>query len=121
MDQIGNLLTTLRNAELAGHSSTQVLNSQMNKAILGILEKNGYITSSKEEEGKIAVVLSKPEAIHHYKRISKPGRRVYVDAKHIPSVLGGRGMVILSSPEGVISGKDAKKQHIGGELLCEVY
>lgn len=125
MDNIANLLTTIRNAEGARHSSTKAVNSKMNVAILSILKDNNYIQSFEtvEESGKsvLNVTLSQPLTKHHYKRISKPGRRIYTDVDNIPVVLRGNGMVILSTSEGVISGKEAKKRRLGGEILCEVY
>lgn len=119
MDSIANLLTMIRNAEMAGHSSVHLAKSKINEAIVAILKENDYVNTIEVQDHTISVQLK--NTTHSYKRISKPGRRMYTTAKNIPTVLGGRGMVIISTPEGVLSGKEAKKRKLGGELLCEVY
>jgi small subunit ribosomal protein S8 len=121
MDTIANLLTSIRNAEMASHSTVTVPTSKMKKAIVEILKENGYVGASTEENGSLTINLIKTEKLRSYRRISKPGRRMYTDAKKIPTVLGGRGLIILSTPEGVLSGKEARKRGIGGEIICEVY
>ena len=125
MDTLSNLLTSIRNAEMAHHSSLAVPFSKVSLGVLEVLKRNKYITSySTEGEGahqKIAIELSNPVTVHHYKRISKPGRRLYTPVAEIPTVIRGLGMVILSTPNGIMSGKEAKKQNVGGELICEVY
>lgn len=97
----------------------------MGMSILVILQKHGFIKDFRQDqvEDKLIIEISliQPVVIHHYKRVSKPGRRVYTDIKGIPIVLRGLGIVILSTPEGVISGQEAKKKKLGGEILCEVY
>jgi len=124
MDSISNLLTSLRNAELADHSKTVLPHSKTSVAILEILKKNDYIVSysvvEQKPQSKIEVTLQSG-ARHHFKRISKPGRRMYTPAEKIPTVLRGLGMVIISTSNGIISGQDARSQKVGGELLCEVY
>ncbi|MBU6389097.1 30S ribosomal protein S8 [Patescibacteria group bacterium] len=122
MDSIANLITYLRNAELARHSQVEVPTTKVGTAILGILKQSGFITSFEDgESGHTSVSLSQPITVHHYKRVSKPGRRVYTKVGHIPTVLRGLGIVILSTPTGIISGKEAKKRGVGGEILCEVF
>ena len=123
MDHIANLITSLRNAEMASHTSLSVPNTKMNVNILTVLEQNGYIAGfvAPEEGARTIVVNLIVSARHTFRRVSKSGRRIYTDAKHVPTILQGFGTVILSTPEGVMSGKDAKKKGIGGEVLCEVY
>lgn len=125
MDTLGNLLTSIRNAEMANHSELSVPFARTSTAVLEILKKHGYIASFQADaEGaqkRIAITLPTPVTRHHYKRISKPGRRLYAEVKDIPTVLRGLGIVIVSTPKGMLAGKDARKQKVGGELICEVY
>jgi small subunit ribosomal protein S8 len=125
MDPIGNLLTSIRNAELVNKTSLVVHYSKLSLAVLEILKKNGYVESYKEvatgPKKDIAVSLPAPAQKHHYRRLSTPGRRLYTPAGRIPTVLRGLGIVVLSTPKGVMTGKDAKKQGIGGELMFEAY
>ena len=122
MDHLSNLLTSIRNAELAGLSSTRVVNTKLSLALLAVLKDKKFIASFSEgDDRKIDVILSQPVERHHYRRISKPSRRIYTDSKSIPTVRQGIGMVILSTPEGVMTGQSARKRHLGGEILCEVY
>ena len=120
MDSISNFLTSIRNAEMASHREVTVPLYKATQAIAAVLEKKGYITSVTLEEKTMTIGL-KYQIRHHYNRISKPGRRVYTSVQEIPKVSGGFGIVILSTPEGVISGDEAKKRNLGGEVLCEVY
>jgi len=125
MDQIGNLLTIIRNAELVGHTTLTVRYSLQNMSVLEILKKTGFVSSYKEiSEGNkkdIAVTLPEPILRHHYRRLSKPGRRLYTPAGRIPIVLRGLGIVVLSTSKGVMTGKEAHKLGIGGELMFEAY
>jgi small subunit ribosomal protein S8 len=125
MDRLGNLLTSIRNAELARHAMVTVPFANVSMDVLAILKKTDYITDfvAREDGSKkfIDITLAQPSTIHHYKRISKPGRRLYTSAQKIPMVLRGLGMVIVSTSKGVMTGKDAHKQKLGGELICEVY
>lgn len=121
MDTISNFLTSIRNAEMAGHSSVTVPYFKMSIGIAQILKSSGFINGVVDEDKTLTLNLQKSGKVHHIKRISKPGRRVYVGAKDIPYVLGGKGIVIISTPAGLLTGKDARKRNVGGELLCEVY
>jgi len=122
MDHISNLLTAIRNAELASLSETAAVDTKLSRAVLAVLKSEGYIGDfSQVEGGKLSIVLAQPLERHHYKRVSKPSRRMYTDAVSIPTVRQGMGMVILSTPEGVMTGKEARKRHLGGEIICEVY
>lgn len=122
MDTIGNLLTSIRNAEAAGHSTTSVPFSKMSMAVLAILKEEGYIVDMKEtDDAKKRIEITLVEGIRHsYKRISKPGRRLYTPSRDIPMVLRGLGMVIVSTSKGLMTGKNARKQNLGGELICEI-
>jgi small subunit ribosomal protein S8 len=128
-DPIADLLTRLRNAHLAGHESVELPYSKAKIEIVKILHQEGYISGFKVNEKKpystITVVLKysgvRQPAIQSLKRISRPGCRVYASNSEIPSVLGGLGVVILSTSKGILTGKKAKEEGLGGELLCEVY
>ena len=125
MDYISNFLTSVRNAEMASHTELTVPSSKMGLEVARILKENGIIADfsliESTPQNRISIQLNMSAGKHHYKRISKPGRRVYTDVKNIPLVLRGLGMVILSTPKGLLTGKQAKKQNVGGEILCEVY
>lgn len=125
MDQIGNLITIIRNAEMVGHTTLTVRYSKLSLAVLNVLQKNGYIQDYKEiadgPKKDISVTLPSPVQKHHYRRLSKPGRRLYTEADKIPLVLRGLGIVVLSTPKGVMTGKEAHKKKLGGELMFEAY
>jgi small subunit ribosomal protein S8 len=120
MDTLSNFLTAIRNAEMAGHASVQFPLSKMVVAVGNVLSANGIVKQFQAGETTCTAGLI-PGVRHHIKRLSKPGRRLYTSAQNIPTVRNGRGMVILSTPKGVLSSKDARKQGVGGELLCEVF
>lgn len=124
-DPIADMLTRIRNAVAVGHESTSMPYSKLKEAILAILKDNGYIGSfAVEGEGvakRIAVELKLDGTITKMIRVSKPGRRVYAGVDQIPLVLGGRGIVIMSTPGGVMTGREARKRRLGGELICKVW
>ncbi len=128
-DPIADYLTRLRNGIMAGHDAVVVPASKMKEQISSILKQEGYIHSYKavEHEGRNYLVVNlkyvkdKQSVIHGLKRVSKPGLRVYAGVKEIPEVNGGLGITILSTPKGVLTGKDAKKQNLGGEILASVW
>jgi small subunit ribosomal protein S8 len=128
-DPIADYLTRLRNGIMAGHDAVVVPASKMKEQLSSILKQEGYIHSYKavEHEGRNYIVVNlkyvkdKQSVIHGLKRISKPGLRVYAGVKEIPEVNGGLGITILSTPKGVLTGKDAKKQNLGGEILASVW
>jgi len=101
--------------------------SKIKLAIANILKTSGFIFAAKEEgdkrkELKITLSYKNDEpAIQDIKRVSKPGRRIYAPAKKLPSVLSGYGIAIVSTPKGMMTGKEAKKQNVGGEIICEIY
>lgn len=128
-DLITNMLVIIRNAQAARHESIKAPYSKINFRIAEILKKEGWITDvevkKRGEKSWIIIKLAYGEdrmpAISGIKRMSKLGKRVYVRTGKIPFVRQGQGISILSTPKGVMSGKEARSQRVGGELLCEVY
>lgn len=127
-DPIADLLTRIRNAAMVGKNEVRVPSSKLKKVVAEQLVKNKYLTSVKVEAGKprdtLVITINKPgenSNINEITRLSKPGRRVYVSATDIPRVKSGRGLVLISTSKGVITGHEATKQRLGGELLLKVY
>jgi small subunit ribosomal protein S8 len=127
-DPIGDFLTRIRNACMARKPELSIPYSKMKAELARILKQEGYITnyeidtSGKFPEIKIVnKLVNRNTAIKGLKRVSKPGLRRYVGSKEIPRVLGGMGISILSTPRGVITGREARKQNVGGELLAYVW
>ncbi|MBQ0099832.1 MAG: 30S ribosomal protein S8 [Firmicutes bacterium] len=126
-DVIADMLTRIRNALNAKHETVEIPASNTKKAIADILLKEGYVSGVEfvsGVQGTIVITL-KYEAgkrvITGLKRVSKPGLRVYVGADEVPQVLGGLGIAILSTSKGIMTGKDAKLAHQGGEVLAYVW
>ena len=126
-DPISDMLTRIRNATRALLPATNVPHSRMKASIAGILKKEGYIADF-TVEGTIPKVIKlklkyqgKKGVIEGLRRISKPGLRRYVGATEIPRVLGGLGTAIVSTSQGLMSGQQARKNNLGGELLCYVW
>lgn len=130
-DPIADLLTRIRNAIMAGHKVVEAPASKLKKEIARILHEKGYILSYKvnEEEGKqgtLKIALkynprSKQPAIKGIRRVSRPGLRQYSGVEDMPRVLNGLGIAIISTSKGLMTDKEAKKENIGGEVLCYVY
>lgn len=127
-DPIADMLTRIRNAALARHDRTEIPASKLKKAVADILKSEGYIADVRPSEGnteKLTIVLKygrdRSSAIDGVRRVSRPGRRVYVKHDRIPRVLSGLGISILSTSHGLMSDRDARKHKLGGELLCEVW
>ncbi len=129
-DPIADYLTRIRNAVMAKHKVVEIPASNMKKDMTKILFEKGYILNYKFEEegpqGNIKIALkynpdTKTNAIKSLQRISKPGLRKYVDSTHIPRVLNGLGVAIISTSQGVMTDKEARSLGIGGEVLCYVY
>ena len=127
-DPIADLLTRIRNAALVGHSEIRVPASKLKITVAKQLKAAGYLADVEVESAKprdiLVVTINKPgenSTISEINRISTPGRRVYVGANDIPRVKSGRGIVLISTSKGVITGDEAKKQRLGGELLLKVY
>ncbi|HXT38726.1 MAG TPA: 30S ribosomal protein S8 [Candidatus Angelobacter sp.] len=126
-DPISDMLTQVRNANLALAPELEISHSRMKESIANILKREGYIADC-QVEGKTAKKLrlklkyqGRKGVIVGLKRVSKPGLRRYVRATEIPRVLGGMGTAIVSTPRGVMTGVDARKQNLGGELLCYIW
>jgi small subunit ribosomal protein S8 len=127
-DPIADMLTRIRNASRARHPKLEMPGSRLKAEVAKILKEEGYISSfkiSEESRKKMLRITLKytPDgrpAIANLVRISRPGRRVYASRNEIPSVLGGLGSSILTTPQGVMSGKRARKAGVGGEVLLEV-
>lgn len=127
-DPIADMLTRIRNAVAASRSYVVMPHSKIKEGIAGILKDNNFIADFKVEETdgfkSIVITLSDDKhdvTISNLQRVSKPGRRVYASSQDIPLVLGGRGMVILSTSSGLMTGRDARKHGLGGELICKVW
>ena len=125
-DPIADMLTRIRNAHLALHKEVSVPRSKMKEAIASILKQEGYVEDfaldNNDRDIKISLKYYKNRpAISGLKRISKPGRRMYVQATAIPRVQNGLGICILSTSKGLLAGDVAREQKTGGELLCEVW
>ena len=123
-DPIADMLTRIRNAHLALHKEVSVPRSKMKEAMASILKQEGYVEDVTVDDRNITIALKYVKgrpAITGLKRISKPGRRVYVGVHQIPRVQNGLGICILSTSRGVLDGMTAHADKTGGELLCEVW
>ena len=128
-DPIGDMLTRIRNAGMRGKSTVMVPASKMRVRVLEVLADEGYIRGfedSKDERGHPAIEVSLKyfegaPVIREMKRVSKPGRRVYMGVKDIPQVRQGLGVSIVSTPKGVMSDASARAANVGGEVLCTVF
>jgi small subunit ribosomal protein S8 len=128
-DPIGDMLTRIRNAQVARHDSITLPASNMKKSIAKILLDEGYIKSVENVQdgvqGAIKIGLKYTSerqcVIAGLKRISKPGLRVYAKSEQIPKVLGGLGIAIISTSKGVMTDKEARKNAVGGEVLCYIW
>ncbi len=128
-DPIGDMFSRIRNGQMRSLSSIDIPLSNFRKNILEILKKEGYIKDffiEKKEKNKVTLRISLKyyegdPVIKEIKRISKPGRRVYSRANSIPKVMNGLGLAILSTPKGVMSDTEARKNNIGGEIICRVF
>ncbi len=131
-DPISDMLARIRNAAMARHELTRLPASGVNKAIAELLKVEGYVSDVRVEEwgpkkhSTLTIVLKYGNdrgdcAFHGIRRVSRPGRRVYVRHDSIPRVLSGLGVSILSTSQGVMTDKEARRRRVGGELLCEVW
>ena len=127
-DPIADMLARLRNAALARHERTEMPSSKMRVSIAKLLKEEGYVDDVRETEGPkptLTVILrygrDRASAIDGTRRVSRPGRRVYVRSDQIPRVRNGYGIAVLSTSSGIISDRQARKMGVGGELLCEVW
>jgi small subunit ribosomal protein S8 len=128
-DPVADMLTRIRNANTAGHSTVDIPASKMKKSIAEILLKEGFISGydviDDSAQGTIRVKMKygvgKEKVIIGIKKISKPGLKVYAKADQVPKVLGGLGVAIISTSKGVISDKEARNLGVGGEVICYVW
>ncbi len=128
-DPIADMLTRIRNAIAANHPRVDIPGSKLKLEVAKILKEEGYINSFTNKGEGIKYVIriflrydaKGTSTITHLSRVSRPGRRVYVGAAEIPRVLGGYGINIVSTSRGLMSGKNARKEKVGGEILAEVY
>jgi len=130
-DPIADMLTRVRNANLAFHDDVVMPSSKLKEALAGILQKEGYIEGFAVEDDsarpgrKLTVHLKytpdRRRTISEIKRVSKPGLRVYLKADKVPRVLGGMGIAVLSTNEGLMTDREARARRVGGEVLCHVW
>lgn len=124
---ISDFLTRLRNAGLAQHAEVVMPHSKMKESIAHLLKQEGYISSVTVEGAKLKQLKlglkyqGRRNVIVGLKQVSTPGLRRYVSSADIPRVLGGMGVAILSTPKGLLTGSQARKQNVGGELVCYVW
>ena len=127
-DQIADLITRIRNAVLVGKNQILVPTSKLKAGVVEVLAKNGYLAGFEIEEGEPRGTLKIKIAedgqnvkISEIVKVSKPGRRVYSSADDIPTIKSGRGMIIVSTSKGLMTGAEAKKNRLGGEILVKVW
>jgi small subunit ribosomal protein S8 len=128
-DPIADMLTRVRNAVTARHQKVDVPASKLKMEMARILKEEGFILNYKmAEDGAqktirlyLKYTAQNQPAISRIERVSRPGCRVYVGSKDIPRVLGGLGVNILTTPRGLMTGRDARKENVGGELLCQIW
>jgi len=121
-DPIADFLTRIRNAQMARKSELTIPYSKVKHNIAEVMKKNNFIADvTKDESGKFPVLqVTLTEKKISLKRVSKPGQRIYTDAENIRRVLNGFGISILSTSQGIMTGYEARKKNIGGEVLCEI-
>jgi small subunit ribosomal protein S8 len=130
-DPIADMLTRIRNANVAMHDDVAMPSSKLKESLAAVLEKEGYIKAFRvdQEEGKPSKTLTidmkyseaRERVITGIRRVSKPGLRVYTKADSVPRVLGGLGVAVVSTSKGLLTDREARSQRIGGEILCYVW
>jgi len=128
-DPIADFLTRVRNALVAGHDTVDIPASKMKAEMARILQEQGYIEGWSTERARVGETLriqlkyteDRAPVISGLRRVSKPGRRNYAGSKQVPRVLGGMGTVIVSTSKGLMTGHDARREGVGGELVAEVW
>jgi small subunit ribosomal protein S8 len=130
-DPVADMLTRIRNANVAFHDDVVMPASKLKVALAKILEQEGYISGSSVEDDssyprprlRIAMKYTpdRKRTISGLRRVSKPGLRVYTPADRLPRVLGGMGIAILSTNQGLMTDREARQRHVGGEVLCQVW
>jgi small subunit ribosomal protein S8 len=127
-DPIADMLSRVRNAMAVNKSEVSLPHSKVKESVAKILADNGFLSTvqAREENGRKTLVIKindvdEPSRITAISRLSRPGRRLYVKSAAIPTVKRGRGLVVVSTSKGIMTGKQAASQKLGGELICEVY
>ena len=129
-DPVADMLTRIRNANRALHDTVEMPASKLKAEIARLLQEEGYITGFSLEHGegaqaRLIVGLKydrdRRRVISGIRRISRPGRRVYVDKESVPRVLGGMGVAIVSTSQGLLTGQEARRRGVGGEVLCTIW
>ena len=127
-DPIGDMIARIKNSQLRNHKKVELPSSKFKIKIADVLKNEGYIidykASSEEKKPTLEIILkyhSGTPVISSIQRISKPGRRVFSSAESLPKINNGLGIAIVSTPKGVMSDIDARKQKIGGEIICKVF
>lgn len=128
-DPIADMLTRIRNANLVGHEKVEIPGSNVKRALAEILKSEGFVRDAEfipdDKQGVIRVFLkygkNQERVITGLKRISKPGRRVYTNHDTLPRVLGGLGVAVISTSQGIMTDKEARKQRVGGEVVCYIW
>ncbi len=130
-DPIADMLTRLRNANIAFHDDVRMPSSKLKEALARILEREGYITGYSVEQDpakpfkrltiQMKYTKDRQRTISGIKRVSRPGLRVYTKAESVPRVLGGMGISIVSTNQGLMTDREARDRNMGGEVLCQVW
>ena len=128
-DPIADMLTRIRNANLALHDAVEMPGTTMKAEVARVLRDEGYITDYELRDAEVGTELvvrlkydrDRRRVISGLERVSKPGRRVYVDRTSIPKVLGGMGIAVISTSQGIITGHEARRRGMGGEVICSVW
>jgi small subunit ribosomal protein S8 len=127
-DPIADMLIRIKNAQAVLHPNVEIPHSNLKYKLANILLENNFIEAVEKKQNKIKksikIILKykdKEPVIEELRRVSKPGRRVYTQAKNIRSPRGGRGMVIVSTSDGLMNGQEARKRKLGGEIICELW
>jgi small subunit ribosomal protein S8 len=124
-DPIADMLTRVRNANQALHDAADMPTSKMKVSLAAVLQQEGYIAGYEVNDRTLTVRLKydseRRRVISGIKRASRPGRRIYIGHDEIPRVLGGMGVAVLSTSQGIITGQEARRRGVGGELLCTVW
>lgn len=124
VDPISDLLTRIRNAYAVSKKDVCISSSKAKDAVLAILKDKGYVSDFKKEGSQTCIELKYEDGkpgLASIERISKPGKRIYVKKDDIPTVLSGHGIAVISTSRGIMTGDDAKKENLGGEIICKVY
>jgi small subunit ribosomal protein S8 len=128
-DPIADMLTRIRNANMALHDTVEMPGSTLKAEVARVLKDEGYIADYELREARVGTELvvrlkysrDRRRVISGLERVSKPGRRVYVDRTSTPRVLGGMGIAVMSTSQGVITGHEARRRGVGGEVICSVW